>query len=92
MYSEGGYFKVKTSRLFGLEAGIPRTCRAIVCLRGSSYEGTIIHDDCVRMHIPSFIKQLTKDNELWLYAKKIEDTMIFFDEFEKKIDDYINRV
>jgi len=39
------------------------------------------------MHIPSFIKQLIKDNELWLYAKKIEDTIIFFDEFNKKIDD-----
>ena len=89
IYREGGYFKVKTSRLFGLEAGIPKTCRAIIYLRGSSYEGALIHDESVRMHIPSFLIQLTKDNELWLYARKIEDEIIFFDEFEKKIDDYI---
>jgi len=41
------------------------------------------------MHTPSFIKQLTKDNELWLYARKIDGKIIFFDEFNKKIDDYI---
>ncbi len=41
------------------------------------------------MHIPSFLTQLTKDNELWLYTKKIDDEIIFFDEFNKKIDDYI---
>jgi len=53
IYSESGYFKVKTSRLFGLEACIPRTCRAIIYLKGSSYEGTIINDESVRIHIPS---------------------------------------
>ena len=38
IYSEGGYFKVKTSRLSGLEAGIPRTCKAIIYLKSSSYK------------------------------------------------------
>lgn len=87
-YRDGGYFKIKTSKLFGLEAGIPRSCKTIVYFRGSSYEGTLICDHAVRMHIPSFLTNFIQD-EVWLYVKKIDDRIVFFDSFEKKIDDYI---
>jgi len=67
-----GNGKMKAHRLLGLDAGLEKTCKAVLYLKGMEYRGHINVDETVRMHIPrNIISYLFNGSEngyvdLWL--------------------------
>ena len=73
-----GNGRMKTNKLLGEGLGLYRSCRAILYLKGITYSGTLLHDGCVRMHIPrdvtSIIFNGSEDGctDLWLMVRKMD--------------------
>ena len=60
-----GNCRMKTNKLLGEDIGIDRSCRAILCLKGVTYNGILLNDDSVRIHIPRDITSIIF-NRSWL--------------------------
>jgi hypothetical protein len=89
-----GNGKMKTHRLLGLDAGLEKTSKAVLYLRGMEYRGTLIFDETVRMHIPrNMVSYLFNGSEngyvdLWLLLRRENGYVEIFDFGQRMIDDY----
>jgi hypothetical protein len=89
-----GNGKMKTHRLLGLDAGLEKTCKAILYLRGMEYRGTLVCDETVRMHVPrnivSYLFNGSEDGyvDLWLLLRRENGCVEIFDLGQRMIDDY----
>jgi len=77
VYRDGdGNGRMKTNKQLGEDLGLDRSCRAILYLKRVAYSGTLLHDGCVRVHIPRDITSMVfngsenKCVDLWLMVRK----------------------
>jgi len=90
-----GNGRMKTNKPLGEDLGLDRSCRAILYLRGVAYIGTLLHDGCVRMHIPRDVASMifngseSRHVDLWLMVRKMDGYIEIFEIGQRRIDDYI---
>ena len=91
-----GNGRMKTNKQLGEDLGLDKSCRAILYLKGITYSGTLLHDGCVRIHIPRDITSTifngseNRHVDLWLMVRKNGDGYVeIFEYGQRRIDDYI---
>jgi hypothetical protein len=89
-----GNGKMKAHVSLGRDAGLEKTCKAVLYLKGMEYRGHINVDETVRMHIPrNIISYLFNGSEngyvdLWLMLRRENGYVEIFDSGQRMIDDY----
>jgi len=66
-----GNCRMKTNKLLGEDIGIDRSRRTILCLKGVTYNGILLNDDSVRIHIPRDITSIIF-NRSWLSLPRLQ--------------------
>jgi hypothetical protein len=78
----------------GRDAGLEKTCKAILYLKGMEYRGTLVCDETVRIHIPrNIISYLFNGSEnsyvdLWLMLRRENGCVEIIDFGQRSLDDY----
>jgi len=89
-----GNGKMKAHVLLGKEAGLDKTCKAVLYLKGMEYRGTLVYDETVRMHIPrnivSYLFNGSEDGytDLWLLLRRENGYVEMIDLGQRRLDDY----
>ena len=90
-----GNGRMKTNKQLGEDMGLDRSCRAVLYLKGVTYHGTLLHDGCVRMHIPRDLASIIfngsedKYTDLWLMVRRMDGYVEIFEYGQRRMDDYI---